>query len=101
MARYKGKIETTGQALRDFAETLRLLATEFERHADFMNESNLDTVWVTHWPTAKDAAEGLARFAGAAQAATMQARMDADLDKMTPEDSAKPIRKPSAKKKSP
>lgn len=98
MARYKEQTETTGQAIRDFAETLRLLATEFERHADFMQESHLSTIQVTHWATAKDAAEGLAKFGGAIQSAAMKARMDADLEKMTQQGEA--TKKPQPKKKS-
>lgn len=100
MARYNDETEATGQAIRDFAETIRLLATQLERHADFMAESELPTVSTTHWATARDAAEGLAKFAGALQNATIKARMMADLDKMkkqSPSEAKK--RTPAVKKK--
>lgn len=47
-----------------------------------MVESKLEKAETTHWPTARDAVEGLARFAGAVQKAAIEARMMADLEKM-------------------
>lgn len=82
MARYSDKVETNEQAIRDFAESLRLLAVSFERQADFMRESGLNVVQITHWKSAKLGVSNLAAFAAAIQDAVVETKMIGELDRM-------------------
>lgn len=108
MTRHNDKNEADSATIREFVEAIRLLATQLERHADFMDESGLKRVLTTHWDTAKIGVDKLSRFAGAVQRSVIEARMSASLEKMAPEskpgrevEEPKQPKKPPAKKKSP
>ncbi len=73
MARYSDTIDTTEEALREFAENLRKMAADFEAQADSMKEHGLKTIAVSHWKSARDGVAGYAAFAAAIKKAIVLA----------------------------
>ena len=82
MARYSETIPTNGQAIRNFAADLRVMADDFERQAEFMDQLHLPEIDVTHWKSARDAVAGFSAFAGAIKKAIVDARMMGTVDAM-------------------
>jgi len=109
MARFNETTDTTPQAIRDFATTLRLVAASFDKQAETMEELGLAVVSSTHWKSAKRGVDGFSVYAGAIQSAIVSSRLEPALEAMpiNVEDSQKIARevektlqqKPATKKK--
>lgn len=82
MARFSDTIPTDSKAIRNFAADLRVMADDFDRQAEFMEQLQLPEVDVTHWKSARSAVEGFAAFAGAIKKSIVSARMMGTVDAM-------------------
>lgn len=105
MTRYSDRTDTTSAAIREFASTLRLVATHFEYQADAVDSHRLEKVSVAYWKSVRNTLDGLGKFAGSIQEAITEATVLNKFDAMvgeeaseTPPQKEKP--KPNHKKKS-